>query len=194
MQYRRHRTGTSLIALVTCLSVSTSCFAQQYVRSSTDSVRIEDANVGEISSLQLVTTDGVTVKAPKVKDQAAFGLAAISPDGRRVIWQALEPTSGVSYPVPTALVVFRANRIERVIREDQCIFRPMFAKNGSAVAYITAALHGDTGGWAHLRRLSDGKQIATYLVPNNRGDDYTDYDAAVRKAPGWVTDLHAFRP
>jgi len=150
--------------------------------------------VGHIEHVTLTTIDGTSVEAPKIKRQVAFGRTEISPDQHRVIWQALEPNSGTSYPIPTALVVFGANRIERVIREDQCIFRPMFAKNGSAVADITAALHGDTGGWAHLRRLSDGKQIATYLVPNNRDDDYTDYDAAVRKAPGWVTDLHAFRP
>lgn len=89
-------------------------------------------------------------------------------------------------------MIFEANRIERVIREDQCIFKPVFVRGGSAIAYITAALHGDSGGQAHLRRLSNGREIGKYIVPNTVGDDDSEQVAALQRAPKWVKEIHAF--
>jgi len=182
----------ALIALILFLLPVASCCAQQYVGSSADSYRIEDADVGRIKRLMLTLADGSTVDAPRIANQTAFDRPVFSPDRRRVAWGALEPGCCTSYPIPTALVIFEANRIVRVIREDQCIFKPVFERGGSAIAYITAALHGDSGGRAHLRRLSDGKEIGKYIVPNTVGDDDSEQVAALRRAPKWVKEIHAF--
>jgi len=177
-----------LIALILFLSPVATCCAQQYVGSSADSARIEEADVGEIERLTLTLADGSSVEAPKIAKQTAFDRPVFSPDGSRVAWGALEPNCCTSYPVPAALVVFKANRIERVITEEQCIFKPVFVRDGLAIAYFTAALHGDSGGLAHLRRLSDGKEIGKYIVPN----DGSEQVAALRRAPKWVKEIHAF--
>jgi hypothetical protein len=182
----------SLIVLLLLLLPVANCFAQRYVGSSADSARIEDADVGRIERLTLTLADGSSVEAPRIAKQTAFDRPVFSPDRRRAAWGALEPSCCTSYPIPTSLVVFRANRIERVIVEDQCIFKPVFVLGGSAIAYITAALHGDSGGRAHLRRLSDGKEIGKYIVPNVVGDDDSEQVTALRRAPKWVKEIHAF--
>ena len=178
------------VALLFLLCASSS-FGQKYVGSSADSTSVESADVGEIDDLTLVTSDGHSIKAPKISAQVAFDRPIFSPDARRVIWAALVPFSGTSYPIPTALVIFRGNKIERVIREDQCIFQVMFAEHGSAIAYYTSALHFDLGKTAHLRRLSDGKEIGRYEIPGGAPDTINEEkDAALKSAPQWVRDIN----
>ena len=149
-----------------------------------------------VTTLSLLKADGRKVEAPKLGDQVGFQNVGFSSDGRRAGWLALSPPAGTSYPVPTALVIFRNDRVERVIREDQCIFRWTFKRRNTAVAYRIAMLHFSDWYAVLLRDIRSGRVLARYDIPdsNDAPNGAPDSNSAARRkaiaeAPEWARGL-----
>lgn len=143
-------------------------------------------------TLSVMRSDGKSMRAPKLSKQIAFDSPRVSPDGKRVGWLTLMPNCCTSYPVPMALVILKGDKIERVIKEDQCIFEWTFERGGSAVAYWSSALHGTDYKAFVLRDIRSGKVLDRYTIPESELVDPTGEAKradAVDAAPSWVKEV-----
>jgi hypothetical protein len=159
--------------------LSTAAWGQTYQRVASDR---------DGKHLQLIATAGQQIQAPLLKDQVGFDQPRLAADGSRVGWLALFPNCCTSYPIPLELVVFRAGRIEQAFHGNgESIFAWQFLRNGTEVAYRQGPLHFSDAEYFELRRVADGKLLATYEYP---GEDEAQARArAKRTAPAWVKPI-----
>ena len=96
------------------------------------------------------------------------------------------PNCCTSYPVPLKLVIFKGDKIERVIDGDSGVFSWTFENSDKEVAYVEDTLHFSTGKRATLRDIASGKQIATFGLERVDGEIPA---SVLAHAPGWVQQI-----
>lgn len=96
------------------------------------------------------------------------------------------PTAAASYPIPMKLVIFKGDKIERVIDEQECVFGWTFRNNGAEIAYDLDTLHFSSGKNATLRDVVSGKRLASYGLQRVDGEIPA---AALKQAPPWVQEI-----
>ena len=96
------------------------------------------------------------------------------------------PNDSTSYPIPLKLVIFKGDKIERVIDDGIGVFGWTFEKNGAEVAYYRDTLYFSTGKGAVLRDIASGKQLATFGLHRVDGEIPA---TTLERAPLWVRQI-----
>lgn len=138
------------------------------------------------SRLTITTSDGARFDAPKDAEQVGYENAYISSDGKYVGWLDVYPLPGAdfNYPVPGPLVVLDQSKKLYYFRAGpQSIFDWCFVPGVAEVAYESGPLHFSNEANFRLRRISDGRLLATFSFPNQSSAERA---AAAKHAPLWV--------
>lgn len=101
-------------------------------------------------------------------------------------WLDMYPLPGAdfNYPTPGPLVVLDQSKKLHYFRAGpQSIFEWCFVPGGAEVAYETGPLHFSDEADFFLRRISDGRLLATFSLPNQSSAERA---AAAKHAPLWV--------
>ena len=138
------------------------------------------------SILYVRKENGSVLTAPRLPSQVGFSDVQLSPDRRRVGWVALMPSTSTSYPIPMRVVIFKGDKIERVIDGESCVFGWTFQNRGKDVAYFLETLHFSSGKMAMLREVASGKLLASYGLKRVDGDIP---DGVLKHAPRWVREI-----
>lgn len=136
--------------------------------------------------LQIRRENGSVLAAPRLRDQVAYSDVKFSPDRRRVGWVVLMPSNSTIYPIPTMLVIFRGDKIERVIEDESCVSGWTFQNDGRDVAYEVETPHFSSGKVARLREIHSGKLLATYGLQRVEGEIPAE---VLELAPRWVREI-----
>lgn len=141
---------------------------------------------GMKSRLTITTLDGARFDAPKDAEQVGYENAYISPNGKYVGWLDMYPLPGANfnYPVPGPLVVLDQSKKLHYFRAGpESIFEWCFVPGVAEVAYESGPLHFSNAAAFYLRRISDGRLLATFSFPNQ---SIAERVAAAKRAPRWV--------
>jgi hypothetical protein len=118
--------------------------------------------------LWLQRADGSQSAAPKLEGQDSFENPTIASNRRYVGWLALFPNQGASYSQPLYLVVMDgANRLQRFRSDFGMVFDWCFSPRGTEVVFQSAFPHGATPVEFEMRRISDGKLLRQFKVPES---------------------------
>lgn len=111
--------------------------------------------------MNVLTSDGVTVRPPTSKGQVGAADPAVSSDQRAVGWLALYPnTGGTTYPIPLGLVVL-SSAGRREFGNGLMISDWAFVDSSATVAFDSGPVHGDPTSY-ELHAVSNGKLLGTY--------------------------------
>lgn len=141
----------------------------------------------------LIFAKGQAVHAPRYGWQQKFSQALISPTGSHVGWLADGPYPGGTSLQPLELVVMDpARRLHRFTGDFGHVYGWCFVPSRDAVAYTFRFPHGATPSGFQLRRIRDGRLLASYQLPPTPGEvetsreDKRRYESAVKGAPDWL--------
>jgi hypothetical protein len=175
---------TVALFLLMALVLSLDCVAQSYTSVEPSSFDPDDGAPGPVTPT-LAKTNGRKITAPAIKGQTGFRDVQISDDHTRAGWLALK--KNVCCSIPFAIVVFRHDRIERVITEETCLPRWTFRDGGARIAYRAETCHFSSGPWFGLIDVATGKTLAEFgfesAEENGWGTELPD------DAPAWVREL-----
>jgi len=138
---------------------------------------------GEV--LWLRRADGSQTAAPTLEDQDSFEAPAVASDRRHAGWLALFPNQGASYSQPLYLVVMdTSNHLQRFRSDFGMVFKWCFTPRGKEVVFQSAFPHGPTPAEFEMRRISDGRLLRRFTLPENtlRGDGDTPHEPV----PSWA--------
>jgi len=144
---------------------------------------------GMKSRLTITTSDGARFDAHTNAEQVGYENAYVSPDGEYVGWLDMYPLPGANfnYPIPETLVVLDQSKNLHYFRAGpQSIFEWCFVPGVAEVAYESGPLHFSNEADFYLRRISDGRLLATFSFPNQTSAERT---AAAKHAPRWAQCL-----
>ncbi len=156
---------------------------QRYVGWEPESLTLDDGPP-QVATITLLKADGQTVALPWLDEQTGFSALRASPDGKRMAWIALKHNVCCSDPV--GMVVFTADKIERVI--DGCISNWMFGSAGPVITYWTEPCHNATAAQFIMMDTVTGQWVAEYHFEYQALND-TDGKLPA-DAPSWVSDLY----
>lgn len=142
--------------------------------------------LGMKSQLTITTSGGRHFQAPQGRGQIGYINSYVSPDGKYVGWLAEYPLPGEQkHPIPGPLVVMDQSLKLHYFGEKslQAIFEWCFVPKVGEVAYLSGPLHFSNEANFALRRISDGKTLATFYLPNQTNSQRA---ASIRRAPAWV--------
>lgn len=142
--------------------------------------------LGMKSQLTIATSDGRRFQAPKARGQVGYTNSYVSPDGKYAGWLVEYPQPGEpKHPIPGPLVVMDQSLKLHYFsgKNPQAIFEWCFVSKVGAVAYLSGPLHFGNEANFVLRRISDGKTLATFYLPNQTNSQRA---ASIRHAPAWV--------
>jgi hypothetical protein len=135
--------------------------------------------------LWLRRADGSKAAAPMLEDQDAFEAPAVASDRRHAGWLALFPDHGASYSQPLYLVVMdTSNHLQRFRSDFGLVFKWCFTPGGKEVVFQSAFPHGPTPVEFEMRRISDGRLLRRFTLPENYPRD--DSDTPHKPIPSWV--------
>lgn len=119
-------------------------------------------------ALRLYRADGSQSAAPKLEEQDTFGKPVVASNQRYVGWLALFPDQGASYSQPLYLVVMdTSNRLRRFRSDFGMVFSWCFSTKGTEVVFQSSFPHGATPVEFQLRRISDGRLLRRFQLPEN---------------------------
>jgi hypothetical protein len=133
--------------------------------------------------LEIRDRSGASWLAPKRGEQVGFQSPKIAPGGRYAGWLALSSFCCTSYPIPLALIVLDTRGQIHEFQGQQATFGWCFERDGAAVAYKRALLHGATPEWYELRRIQDGALLGSFEVSL----EVSTGAAPMPKVPEWAT-------
>lgn len=152
-----------------------------------------DSTLGEPGPVTptLIKANGETIAAPAIENQIGFDSVQFSADHTRVAWSVLRKNDCCSIPI--AFVVFKDDRIERVITEGTCLPKWAFRNGGSRIAYLAETCHFSWGPWFGLVDLASGKLVKRYSFRYSPDDD-ASFEFLPKDAPAWVHGLFGPAP
>lgn len=124
---------------------------------------VSRAFVGEDGKAHVVYANGAAKTIPPEQKQVGCEHISVAGDKRTVGWSVLVENCCTSYPIPTAVVVYR-NRKKTIISTGQMIWKWHFIGRGDRVAVLSGPVHG----WAAEAILYDvrsGKVLASWNGP-----------------------------
>lgn len=135
--------------------------------------------------LWLRRADGSQTAAPMLEDQDAFEAPAVASDRRHAGWLALFPNQGASYSQPLYLVVMdTSNHLQRFRSDFGMVFKWCFTPGGKEVVFQSAFPHGPTSVEFEMRRISDGRLLRRFELPENGLLD--DSNTPHKPVPSWA--------
>ena len=115
------------------------------------------------SKLVLHTDHGDVLAPRTAAGQEGFEDPRVSPDGRMVGWLVPIHVSGISFPTPVTLVLFRDGKVVRHFDVGLAIiYAWSFVSGGRTVAYAMSTAYSPTGFDYELRRVSDGHLLGKF--------------------------------
>jgi len=135
--------------------------------------------------LWLHRADGSQTAAPMLEDQDAFEAPAVASDRRHAGWLALFPNHGASYSQPPYLMVMdTSNHLQRFRSDFGMVFKWCFTTGGKEVVFQSSFPHGPTPVEFEMRRISDGRQLRRFTLPQNSLRD--DSNTPRKPVPSWA--------
>lgn len=133
------------------------------------------AYVGSDGFAHLVDETGKDMAMPKEKDQVAVSAPKLAADKQTAGWLVEQENCCTSYPIPTALALYKAGK-KQVVGDGLMIYDWCFV-GGTQVAMSTGTVHGMTQRHLLLYDISTGRQLQEW-----RGDPHGT-------PPDWAKDL-----
>jgi len=125
---------------------------------------VSRAYVGEDGKAHVVYANGAAKTVPPEQRQVGCGDISVAEDKRTVGWSVLVENCCTSYPIPTAVVVYR-NRKKTIIATGQMIWQWHFMGRGDRVAALSGPVHG----WAAEAILYDVRSRKVLASWNGTG-------------------------
>jgi hypothetical protein len=97
---------------------------------------------------------------PAEQQQVGCESVSVAPDKRTIGWSVLVENCCTSYPIATAIVLYRDGR-KRVIYSDQMIYEWHFRDHGDRVSVLSGPTHGYAA-QANLYETRSGKLVASW--------------------------------
>ena len=114
------------------------------------------------SVMRVITDDGRDTTVPKEKDQVGCKSPTISVDRSEAGWLIDSDFCCTSYPISTAIVVFRPGKPIRRFEGGMAIMEWHFVARGKQVAFRTDFLHGDSAPHYELHDVETGRLVAKW--------------------------------
>ena len=145
-----------------------------------ESVKIDAAGL-----LEILTTDGRTIRPRKSRDQTKFSDPLISPDKKTVGWLVDYPNPCcTSYPIPLGLVMYSGGKQRGVpVKMLEMVSGWRVLSGGDQVGLRQETVHGGLGVHYELYDVRMGKLIAQYDPKTNENGQEADEDS---DRPDWV--------
>lgn len=144
-----------------------------------------DITLSDDMSKLTFSQNGKVIAAPLTRpEQVGFISPAASVDGKTIGWLALTLNCCTSYPLPTALVLYRNGKVSTVLGEGQPIWRWVFTQDGTIVSFVTHPPHGAYEVNYFRHQVIGGKRTARYRCDPERAEDATG-----KSAPKWIKPI-----
>jgi hypothetical protein len=111
------------------------------------------------SVMHIITDDGREVLPPLERDQVGCNSPQLSEDRLEAGWLVESENCCTSYPISTALVVFRLGKGTRRFGTGMPIFGWGFVAQGKQVTFHTDVLHGTSVPYDELRDIETGQLV-----------------------------------
>jgi hypothetical protein len=121
---------------------------------------VSRAYVGEDGKAHVAYGNGDAKTIPPEQKQVGCEHITIAADGHTVGWSVLVENCCTSYPIPVAIVVYRAGK-KAVISPGQMVWRWHFVGRGERVAVLFGPVHGRATA-ASLYDSRSGKALASW--------------------------------
>lgn len=164
----------AVLAVAVVVATTACCSVAQGSAKPPDVVKVDIDSTGKI---HITDSAGKEVVPPEDKDQADCASPKVADDKQTVGWLAEYPNPSNSYPLPLALVLYRAGKVINQITPGQSIWDWQFVRAGNEVAFWIGPTHGDFVPHFELHDVRTGKQLAQW---NGHLD---------QKHPSWVDGL-----
>jgi hypothetical protein len=120
---------------------------------------VSRAYCGKDKKAHVVYANGVVTTVAPQQKQVGCGGISVAEDKRTVGWSVLVENCCTSYPIPTAVALYR-NGKKTLIPSDQMIWQWHFLDRGNRVAVLSGPVHGSPAK-AVLYDAHDGKVLTS---------------------------------
>lgn len=140
---------------------------------------VSRAYAGKDGKAHVIYADGAAKAVPLEKQQVGCDSFLVAADKRTVGWSVLVKNCCTSYPIPTAIVLYRDGR-KTIISPPQMIYKWHFTGERNRIAVLFGPVHGGAAG-ANLYDVSSGELAASWNgkdpVPQWAKDWESEFDA-----------------
>jgi hypothetical protein len=133
---------------------------------------VKSGSCGKDGYAHLAFADGKTKTARPQPQQVGCEDISVASDGHTVGWSVLVENCCTSYPIATAVVIYK-DRKTVVISPEQMVWKWHFVEEGAAVAVLSGPVHGQAA-IARLYSCRTGKETASW--------------SGTGEAPKWADD------
>jgi hypothetical protein len=121
---------------------------------------VSRAYAGEDGKAHVVYASGTAKTVPPEKQQVGCENILVAADKRTVGWSVLVKNCCTSYPVATAIVLYRDGR-KTIVSPPQAVYQWHFTGAGNRIAVLFGPVHGGAAG-ANLYDVRSGELAASW--------------------------------
>ena len=121
---------------------------------------VSRAYAGEDGKAHVLYANGATKIVSPEKQQVGCENTSVAADKRTVGWSVLVENCCTSYPIATAIVLYRDGR-KTIVSPPQAIYRWHFTRGGDRIAVLFGPVHGGAAG-ANLYEVRTGNLAASW--------------------------------
>jgi hypothetical protein len=121
---------------------------------------VSRAYAGEDGKAHVVYANGAAKTVPPEKQQVRCESILVAADKRTVGWSVLVKNCCTSYPIATAIVLYRNGR-KTIVSPPQAIYQWHFTGGGDRIAVLFGPVHGGAAG-ANLYDVRSGEIAASW--------------------------------
>jgi hypothetical protein len=121
---------------------------------------VSRAYAGEDGKAHVVYANGAAKTVPPEKEQFGCESILVAADKRTVGWSVLVKNCCTSYPIATAIVLYREGR-KTIVSPPQAIYQWHFTGAGNRIAVLFGPVHGGAAG-ANLYDVRSGELAASW--------------------------------
>jgi hypothetical protein len=121
---------------------------------------VSRAYAGEDGKARVVYANGAVKAVPPEKEQVGCESISVGADKRTVGWSVLVKNCCTSYPIATAIVLYRDGR-KTIVSPPQAIYQWHFTGGGEHIAVLFGPVHGGPAG-ANLYDVRSGGLTASW--------------------------------
>lgn len=136
--------------------------------------KVSRAYAGDDGSAHVVYANGTEKIIPPEQPQVGCENVSVAPNKQTIGWSMLVENCCTSYPIPTAVVVYRAGK-KTVISPGWMIYEWHFVGRGDRIAVLFGPVHGSAAG-ANIYDARSGRLL----------DSWDGKSAAPEWANGWA--------
>lgn len=136
------------------------CALLMFIARTVDAQNVSRAFCSKDGKAHVVYRGGAAQTLAAETQQVGCEHIIVADDGHTVGWSVLVENGGTSYPITTAVVVYRDGK-KNVISSDQMIWEWRFLDKGKQVAVLSGPVHGGATA-ANLHEAHSGKVLAIW--------------------------------